>query len=493
MSFLYISFIKDRNIINIEAKGEILFAELIYKYLNKSGLKNPEEYNFIYNSLLIEFNSYKTLNELNIINGGQIVVVPKSSKVKVYFIKDGRNIFLEAKGNMTFSELIMNYCNKVRITNPDAYNFIYNSISLDPTSLKTLSELKINNGAKIDVAMKADSDPNSFIIYFIKNGNNIIIKAKEDMMLAELFLLYYQKLNLDETSFKNSAFIYNSRKLDPYSLITLKELNIRNGDKIKVIDSNSNKPIPPVNTSITNFIDICFMKEGKNIIIKAKGEMTFAELIFKYMKKVGLSESLLSTYNFIYNSKSISKDTMKTLDELNITNGAKIDVVIYNSQFGKTSIYKPINVFFRIEGKKLVVQTKEDITFSELTLKFCQLSGQNKPYEYLFYFNSYSISPDSHKTLKELNINNGTQIDVIFKNKINESNIPLTINGLIQIKGQKNMKFSDLINKIFNKETINEGNLSFIVNSTRISAHDTRTLKELKIDQNSKFEVLFGK
>ena len=92
------------------------------------------------------------------------------------------------------------------------------------------------------------------------------------------------------------------------------------------------------------------------------------------MKKVELSESLLSNYHFIYNFKSISKDTMKTLDELNITNGAKIDVVIYNSQFGKTSINKPINVFFRIEGKKLVVQTEEDITFSELIFKFCQLS-----------------------------------------------------------------------------------------------------------------------
>ena len=394
---------------------------------------------------------------------------------------------------MTFRELIMNYCNKVRITNPDAYNFIYNSLTLDPTSFKTLNELKINNGAKIDVTMKSDSDTNSFIIYFIKDGNNIIIKAKEDMMISELFVPYMKKLNLDDSSIKNSAFIHNSRKLDQYSEKTLKELNIRNGDKIQVIDLNSNKPIPPVNTSITNFIDIWFMKEGKNIIIKAKGEMTFSELIFKYMKKVGLNESLLSNYNFIYNSMSISKDTMKTLDELNITNGAKIDVVIYNSQFGKTSIYKPINVFFRIEEKKLVVQTKEDITFSELIIKFCQLLRHNKPYEYLFYYNSFSISPDSHKTLKELNIKNGTQIDVIFKNPINVSNSPLTINGLIQIKGQKNMKFSDLVNKIFNKETIDEGNLSFIVNSTRISPYDSRTLKQLKIEQNSKFEVLFGK
>ena len=96
MSILYISFIKDGNKINIEAKGEIMFAELIYKYLNKSGLKNHEEYNFFYNSLLIEINSCKTLNELNMINGGQIIVVPKSSMLKVYFIKDGRFIFLEA-------------------------------------------------------------------------------------------------------------------------------------------------------------------------------------------------------------------------------------------------------------------------------------------------------------------------------------------------------------------------------------------------------------
>ena len=213
--------------------------------------------------------------------------------------------------------------------------------------------------------MKSDSDQHSFIIYFIKNGNNSIIKAKEDMMFAELIVAYIQKLNLDESSFKNSAFIYNSRKLDPYSTKTLKELNIRNGSKIEVIDLNSNKPIPPVNSSITSLFDVYFMKEGKYILIKAKGEMTFAELIFKYMKKVELSESLLSNYHFIYNSKSISKDTMKTLDELNITNGAKIDVVICNSQFGKTSINKPINVLFRIEGKELVVQTEEDITFSE--------------------------------------------------------------------------------------------------------------------------------
>ena len=76
-----------------------------------------------------------------------------------------------------------------------------------------------------------------------------------------------------------------------------------------------------------SFINVYFRKGNEQtILMQAKSDMMFAELILKYFQKTGMSEK--EEPQFLYNSSSIPYDSCKTLDEIKIRDGAKIDVVL---------------------------------------------------------------------------------------------------------------------------------------------------------------------
>ena len=81
-----------------------------------------------------------------------------------------------------------------------------------------------------------------------------------------------------------------------------------------------------------SFINLYFKRDNQNILMQAKGDMMFAELVLKYFQKTGLSENDMP--QFLFNSVAIQYDTCKTLDELRMRDGSAIDVVIGKNVIG---------------------------------------------------------------------------------------------------------------------------------------------------------------
>ena len=75
-----------------------------------------------------------------------------------------------------------------------------------------------------------------------------------------------------------------------------------------------------------SFINILLIKDGEPINMQAKNDMMFAELAFKYFEKYNINQDI-EKQKFIYNSIEVIPDTYKTLDELNIYNGSRIEVI----------------------------------------------------------------------------------------------------------------------------------------------------------------------
>ena len=73
-----------------------------------------------------------------------------------------------------------------------------------------------------------------------------------------------------------------------------------------------------------SFLNINFKKGNEqSIFVQATGDMMFAELALKYFQKTGVSNE--DQPQFIFNSQSIPTDSCRTLTELNIRDGAKIE------------------------------------------------------------------------------------------------------------------------------------------------------------------------
>ena len=86
-----------------------------------------------------------------------------------------------------------------------------------------------------------------------------------------------------------------------------------------------------------SFINVYFKKGNEQtILMQAKSDMMFAELVLKYFQKTGMSEN--DQPQFLFNSQSIPYDSCRTLDDIKIRDGAKIDVVIGKTIIGAINI-----------------------------------------------------------------------------------------------------------------------------------------------------------
>ena len=80
MSFLNILFRRNDNgqMVTIQTTYEVTFAEIALKFLTKTGIDGNDKVIYIYNSEELKIESPKTLAELKIRNGAQILVVMTS-------------------------------------------------------------------------------------------------------------------------------------------------------------------------------------------------------------------------------------------------------------------------------------------------------------------------------------------------------------------------------------------------------------------------------
>ena len=69
-------------------------------------------------------------------------------------------------------------------------------------------------------------------------------------------------------------------------------------------------------------------------------------------------------------------------------------------------------ISFHYNNKNILLQAFPDMMFGEIALKFFnRIGGLNEDYK--FFFNSKEIKSNSYKSLQELNIINGSIIDVV--------------------------------------------------------------------------------
>ena len=75
-------------------------------------------------------------------------------------------------------------------------------------------------------------------------------------------------------------------------------------------------------------INVCFVlsDDGRRVNVQATTDMMFAELAYKFFNKSGIKQEDNPT--FIFCSQQLVTDTCKSLAELNIRDGARIEVIV---------------------------------------------------------------------------------------------------------------------------------------------------------------------
>ena len=222
----------------------------------------------------------------------------------------------------------------------------------------------------------------------------------ENMMFCEVVLNFYKNLQIKKDN--EVTFIYNSRKLEPDSCKTLKELEIRNMSRIDAITKE------PINNPFMNFgnmnesIQIVF--NYKNLI-QVNKDTPFSEISKRFCTQAGI---LNKDPIYYLGSRKIESTDNQTLRQLNIQNNSEISVLLPSEDKEEY-----LNIRFNSGGKTINVQATKNTQFSDLCKRYCNLAGiQNKDPIYLF--NSCAIKSNEIRTLAQLNISNESKIDVLL-------------------------------------------------------------------------------
>ncbi len=94
-------------------------------------------------------------------------------------------------------------------------------------------------------------------------------------------------------------------------------------------------------------MNICFVQSGgRTVVMQTTPKTMFAELVQKYYAKVDISS--MDQPKFIFNSKELKSDSAKTLEDLKLRDGARVDVIIGRTIIGALKS-SPINLFIYIK------------------------------------------------------------------------------------------------------------------------------------------------
>ena len=167
-----------------------------------------------------------------------------------------------------------------------------------------------------------------------------------------------------------------------------------------------------------------------------------------------------------------------------------------------------MNIQFYKDGSSLSLKVREDDLLYEVASKYSVKIGLNGEISNLnFYFNNMQIFPDSGKLLSEYQICNGAIINVFEKGKKLPRNFNVyhpsdnlmrilfaIIGRNVIVQGTPDMKFCELAAKFCAKANISPNEQpGFILNSVQLLLEDQRTLRELKLRDQSRIEVVLKK
>ena len=158
-------------------------------------------------------------------------------------------------------------------------------------------------------------------------------------------------------------------------------------------------------------MNVTFEKNGQRINIQTTDNVMFAEIAMKYCTKIGIDAGQLE---FFLNSKKLSLNSPKLLNELNINNGTVIKVV----GNGNKNEVKYINVVFAVIGRSIILQGQTNQKFSDLAKKFCVKADVKDTDQPIFILNSQKIGPNDSRTLGELNLRDQSRIEVTLSKDV---------------------------------------------------------------------------
>ena len=241
MTEISVNIVKDGKTTNVKVPDDTMFAELAYQYFEGNGLneKDCPDYKFIYNNVTIKSESCKSLKDLQITDGAQIDFTngsnPSPKQLNIIVFKNGAPLTLQATPDMTLSQLILKYCQKATIKATD-FNFTFDSKPLDPNSFKTLQELGMKDGSRINVV--ASTNPGQSFgqqlnILFIYEGRTITIQATPNTKFSELAVKFNAKAALKND--EKASFLFSSRAIPAEETKTIRELGFNNQTKIDVV------------------------------------------------------------------------------------------------------------------------------------------------------------------------------------------------------------------------------------------------------------------
>ena len=404
MSF-NVKFIINGNLeVNESASDNLMFAELIYKFSQKVGLKEEHKAAFIFNSDKIKAESTRKLKDIGIEKNSVINVITEKP---LYYKPENIESSKIPQNNYIGMGMNMNNSGNIYM-NPNVNNF--GNMNINPNM--NVGNMNMNPNMKYGFN----------ILFSLNGGYTVNMYVNENMLfieVAEKFYEFFQIKRNDEV-----IFIYNSRNIKPDSCRTLKEIGMKNMSKIEVITqkpinipfnpNNGNMGMNPLpNMGLQNYGNMNFGNMNETIqivfnyknLIQVNKDTPFSEISKRFCTQAGI---LNKDPIYYLGSRKIDSTDNQTLRQLNIQNNSEISVLLPSEDKEEY-----LNIRFNSGGKTTNVQATKNTQFSDLCKRYCNIAGiQNKDPIYLF--NSCAIKSNEIRTLAQLNISNESKIDVLL-------------------------------------------------------------------------------
>ena len=172
-----VQFMKDGQPFFFQVKPNDMFAEIALQFLTNLNIQDPN-IKFYYNGKKISLEDGKSFSE-NQINNGAIIEVtsgnpqiagnfppqnpipqvpqyPQNNQLNINFIISGRRIVVQGQPTSKFCELVQKFKTKAALEPNSIPKFIYNSMQIVPTDVRTLSQIKLRDQSRIEVFIEQE-------------------------------------------------------------------------------------------------------------------------------------------------------------------------------------------------------------------------------------------------------------------------------------------------------------------------------------------------
>ena len=182
-------------------------------------------------------------------------------------------------------------------------------------------------------------------------------------------------------------------------------------------------------------ISLQFVKDGSPLFMQANSDDLFAEVVMRYLQKLGLNE--VGNLKFFFNSKQLSLTDGKALNEHQMYNNATIQVTTglppqmnnfaqQNPQGGFVG-FNPsggnmgsgqMNIVFVISGRKIMVQGQPTTKFCELAQRFSTKADLKTTDIPKYILNSMQVAPNDQRSLSQLKLRDQSRIEVFLEQEV---------------------------------------------------------------------------